>query len=302
MRDYSLTCSSREFLTTRSSNLFHVFMLNMKDKVVLVTGANRGIGKAFVDAFLAHGASKVYAAVRDIDSIHSTFDASLITSNRVVPIYMDLSRPETIHEAATTTATDVDIVVNNAGIISRRTPLDEDAIEQLQAEMTVNVYGLMHVAQAFAPVLESRPLHQQLDDDGRKGSSTRKKGGGILIQINSVASMRCGLANVATYSASKAAAFSMTQALRQQLAPRNVTVISVHPGPIATDMLADIPELAHVAEPPCNVAEAVIKAIEEADNDQSIPFMIFPDEKARQLGTIFHDYGKRVIEDGNMYG
>lgn len=264
----------------------------MKDKVVLVTGANRGIGKAFVDAFLGHGASKVYAAVRNIDSVHSAFDASLIASNRVVPIYMDLSRPETIHAAAATAATDVDIVVNNAGIISRRTALDGDAVEQLQTEMTVNVYGLMHVAQAFAPILESRP-HQQDDDGG--GSTT----GGILIQINSVASMRCGLANVATYSASKAASFSVTQALRQQLAPRKVTVVSVHPGPIATDMLSDIPELAQVAEPPRNVAETVITALE---GDTPIPFLIFPDEMARKLGDAFHDYGKRVIEDGHMYG
>lgn len=261
-------------------------MVDMKDKIVLVTGANRGIGKAFVDSFLSHGAAKVYAAVRDVESVHSAFDASLIATNRVVPIWMDLSRPETIRDAAAI-ATDVDIVVNNAGIISRRTPLDGDAVEQLQTEMTVNVYGLMHVARAFAPILEARTQQQGGD------------GGCILVQINSVASIRCGLSNVSTYSASKAAAFSMTQALRQELAPKGITVVSVHPGPVATDMLADIPELANVAEPPSNVAEIVVQTLEEAT---PIPFMIFPDAKARQLGIVFQDYAKRVIEDGHMYG
>jgi NAD(P)-dependent dehydrogenase (short-subunit alcohol dehydrogenase family) len=256
-------------------------MVDLKDKVVLVTGANRGIGKAFVEAFLAHGASKVYAAVRDVDSVGPAFDADLLSSGRVVPILMDLGRPETVFEAAASLATDVDVVVNNAGILSRTSPLDVDAVDRLMEEMTVNVYGLMHVARAFAPILEGR------------------QGGGVLVQVNSVASLRCGVADVSTYSASKAAAFSLTQALRQQLASRKVTVVSVHPGPIATDMLSDLPELARVAEPPRNVAEAVIQALE---GEGPVPFLVFPDEKARQLGLAYQDYAKRVIEDGHMYG
>ncbi|MCU0229227.1 MAG: SDR family NAD(P)-dependent oxidoreductase, partial [Bryobacterales bacterium] len=110
------------------------------------------------------------------------------------------------------------------------------AYNELQEEMAVNVHGLVYMAQAFAPVLEQR------------------NGCGILVQINSVASLRCAVPSVATYSASKAASFSMTQAIREALHPQGVHVVSVHPGPIATDMLATaLQEFQNMAEPPKKV-------------------------------------------------
>ena len=99
----------------------------IEGKVCLVTGANRGIGKAFVDVFLKHGAAKVYAGVRYVEGYKNE-------SDKVVPLVMDLNQPSTILEAAGQSQ-DVDIVVNNAGILSRTKALDEAAIDHLKEEI-----------------------------------------------------------------------------------------------------------------------------------------------------------------------
>ena len=104
---------------------------DIKNKTVLVTGANRGIGKVIVKTFLEKGAKKVYAAVRNLDSA-----ASLVEQygERVEAIYIDLAKPETITAAAQQTK-DVEVVVNNAGVNERSTPLDKDALNSLNFEM-----------------------------------------------------------------------------------------------------------------------------------------------------------------------
>lgn len=252
----------------------------VKDKVVLVTGANRGIGKAMVDVFLQHGAAKVYAAVRNVQAAKEIFANN---DDRVVILCLDLAKPESIQQAAKQSQ-DVDIVINNGGRLSRTQPLDADAVTKLQEEMQVNCYGLMYMAQAYLPLLQAK-----------SNSPT------ALVQINSVASFRCGVLDVATYSASKAAAYSMTQALRQAVEGQNVRILSVHPGPIATDMIADASTaLAAVAEPPAQVAQHVIQALEEASSQPV--FHVFPDSKSQTLAKVLENYTKIVIEQGNMYG
>src|SRR5262245_50067347 len=122
---------------------------SIQDKVALVTGANRGIGKSIVETLLKNGARKVYAAVRNPDSAADLVRAS---GGKVVAIELDLAKPATI-AAAAKTAKDVQLVVNNAGVLKTASPLAADAIDALQFEIDVNVYGLIRMAQAFAPVL-----------------------------------------------------------------------------------------------------------------------------------------------------
>ncbi|MEM8669069.1 MAG: SDR family oxidoreductase [Planctomycetota bacterium] len=236
-----------------------------KNSVVLVTGANRGIGKQIVQEAIARGASKVYAAVRDVNSA-----APLVEEfgDKVVPVAVDLTDESSIRAAADT-ATDVTIVVNNAGVLKTASPLAEHAIDAMQYEMKVNVYGLIHMAQAFAPVLA-------------------RNGGGAFAQLNSVASLR-NFADFATYSASKAASYSITQGLREKLAEQQTQVISVHPGPIATDM-ADNAGLGEIAEPPSLVAEAIFDAVENGH------FHVWPDTMAKQFGEAYEGFATNVVE------
>ena len=151
---------------------------NLEEKIVLVTGANRGIGKAIVEEALHRGAAKVYAAVRNVDTA-----APLVAKHgaRVVPIRVDLNDPASIIAAAKA-ASDVDVVVNNAGVMKMRTALDADAIDTLQFEMESNVYGLIRVAQAFAP---GSTGHETGDIDelhGRRDDFCRLDDVGDLVQ------------------------------------------------------------------------------------------------------------------------
>ncbi len=126
----------------------------MEGRSALVAGANRGIGKAIVEEFLAAGAGKVYAAARRTDALQPLVDAY---GDRIVPLEIDLNRPQTI-TAAAAAAKDVEIVVNNAGMLNTEGPVSSNAVAALQAEMEVNVYGLIRVAQAFAPILARRTV------------------------------------------------------------------------------------------------------------------------------------------------
>ena len=244
---------------------------DIKNKTALVTGANRGIGKAILESFLEKGAKKVYACVRTLSTAQSLIEKY---GDRVEAIQIDLAKPETI-SAAAERATDVEVVVNNAGVLKNATPLDAGAIDALHFEMEMNVGGLIRMAQAFAPVLKNN-------------------GGGAFIQLNSVASMKNFLP-FTTYSASKAAAYSVTQGLKDLLSEQGTAVISVHPGPIATDMSANA-GLTEMAEPPSLVADEIVAALNNGN------FHVFPDTMAKQIEGAYHSYAENIVEANIMEG
>ena len=239
--------------------------MQMIGQSALVTGANRGIGRVLVEELVGHGAATVYAAVRDVSSaadLVSQFDG------KVIPVHLDLTDAESI-VAAAAKASDVDLVINNAGVLRTSTALSEDAIESLKFEMEGNVYGLLRMARVFAPVLKAN-------------------GGGAFVQLNSIVSVKC-FPEFSTYCASKAAAYSITQALRTLLQPQGTQVVSVHPGPILTDM-GEEAGLTSVAESPRLVANAILSAL--ATNQ----FHAFAGSMAEQLGDAYRDFATNVVE------
>ena len=237
---------------------------DIMNKTILVTGANRGIGKSIVEEFINQGAAKIYAAVRNIESVES-----LVTKygDKVVPIQVDLSNDETIIAAAKI-AQDVDVVINNGGVGSKTSVLDTNAMETLAFELDVNVYGLIRIARAFGPILKAN-------------------GGGAFVQLNTIGSLKT-VEGLDTYCASKAASYAITQGLRQSLAKQGTLVVSVHPGPIDTDILKGT-DLEGIAEPPSIVAKGIIETLKNGE------FHLFPDSVAKQVGSAYESFAKDVI-------
>ena len=196
--------------------------MELHGAVALVTGANRGLGKAYAEALVAAGA-KVYAGARDPQTV---------TSEGVIPVQLDVTDADQVAKAAAE-LTDVDLVVNNAGIGALGTPLTAD-LDDARRLMEVNYIGLLRVSQAFAPRLA----------------------GGALVNVLSVASFRPAL-TLSTYSATKAAAWSITTALREELT--DTLVVGVHAGFIDTDLAAAVP--AEDKIPPSQVVEATLEAL-----------------------------------------
>lgn len=236
--------------------------ISIANKVALVTGANRGIGKAIVESFIRNGAKKVYLAVRNPDS---TKDLEQKYGDKVVTVQADLADAGSIKRLAGQTQ-DVEILVNNAGVLTVTQALDDESEAMLAKELEVNVFGLMRVANAFADTLE--------------------KNKGALVQLNSVASIK-NFPALSTYSASKAAAYSITQGLRADFAERGVSVLSVHPGPIATDMGDQVGF--DDAAPVSAVSDGIVEALAAGD------FHLFPDEMAKQFGAAYQSYAEEIV-------
>src|SRR5438105_6314539 len=201
--------------------------MKIEGATALVTGANRGLGAAIAQALLDSGA-KVYGAARD---------STAITNPDVIPVLLDVNSLDDVASAARTCG-DVSIVVNNAGILRQSASLAAGGIEAARAEMETNYFGSMRVARAFAPVL-------------------RDNGGGALVNVLSVLSF-ISMPQGATYSASKAAAWSLTNALRIELRRQGTLVVAVHAGFIDTDMAAGV---SGEKVSPESVAKQIVTAI-----------------------------------------
>jgi NAD(P)-dependent dehydrogenase (short-subunit alcohol dehydrogenase family) len=222
------TVTIRDTAMTRRNHLMKV-----EGAAALVTGANRGLGAAIAQALLDAGA-KVYGAARDTTSI---------TNRDVIPVRLDVTSADDIADAVRTCG-DVSIVVNNAGILRRSASLAPGAVDAARAEMETNFFGSMRMARGFAPVL-------------------RDNGGGALVNVLSVLSF-ISMPQGATYSASKAAAWSLTNALRIELRRQGTVVLAVHAGFIDTDMAAGVSER---KISPRLVAKQIVAAI-EADAEE----------------------------------
>jgi len=183
-------------------------MQTLKDKVILITGANRGIGKSLVKASLEKGASKIYATSRDLSKMPNFGD------NRVIPLALDITNSSQISKVAEITK-DTQILINNAGVLSAGTILEGET-NVMENDMNVNYYGTVNMMRAFAPILE-------------KNSPAR------IVNIVSIAAYS-PLPFIAGYAASKTALLSATQSVRIELAKKGITVHSVNPGAIDTDM------------------------------------------------------------------
>lgn len=184
--------------------------MKLKDAIVLVTGANRGLGKAFAEYALTLGAKKVYGAARNPDGV---------AIPGVIPVQMDVTSPDEVKIAAKR-CNDVTLLINNAGIADSRPLLDAEAEIAMQAELAVNLFGPLRVTQAFAPVLKAN-------------------GGGGIINVLSVASW-INTPFLSTYGVSKAAAWSLTNGLRHALAEQQTQVLALHVGFIDTDLTRDL--------------------------------------------------------------
>lgn len=235
--------------------------MKVENSVVLITGANRGIGKSYAEEFLKSGAAKIYLAVRDTDSV-SDFIAQ--APEKLIPLQLDVTNAEHIKNAAQT-AKDVTILINNAGILHWNNTHSDDVTEQARQEMEVNYIGPLAMIKAFAPVLKAN-------------------GGGAIATVSSIAG-HLSFPNLPTYSASKAAAHSLIMATRLELAEQNTHVVGVYPGPIETDMTVG---MKMDMSSPNIVAQETIAALENGTQD------VFPDETAKEFHKSVRDDPKAV--------
>jgi NAD(P)-dependent dehydrogenase (short-subunit alcohol dehydrogenase family) len=231
----------------------------------LVTGANRGIGRAVARGLLERGAARVYLGARNPETLE---DLVATHGDRVRPLALDVTDQGAV-DAAARIAADVQLVVNNAGVASPAPLLEREAIDALDRELDVNLFAVLRVTQAFAPVLVREH--------------------GTLVNVASVVSL-VNFPMLPTYSISKAAMHSLTQALRAALLPQGVSVLGVYPGPVDTDMARDIP-MAKAA--PESVAAAILDGIEAGVEE------VFPDEMSRQFGSAFYANPRAVEREVN---
>jgi NAD(P)-dependent dehydrogenase (short-subunit alcohol dehydrogenase family) len=233
----------------------------IKNSVALVTGANRGIGQAFVVALLARGAKRVYAGARDLKSLDAVV---ALDPSRVTPIRVDILDAAQVRQLATTVR-DVNLLINNAGVAAFGSLLNGSP-ELVERDMKTNYFGTLEVVRTLAPVIE-------------------KTGGGAIVNILSIVAL-ANMPALGGYSASKAASLSMTQAARAELSKKGIRVHAVYPGPVDTDMAKgiDLPKTS-----PADVVRAVLDGVEAGQDD------IFPDPMSVNIGALWANDPKALI-------
>jgi NAD(P)-dependent dehydrogenase (short-subunit alcohol dehydrogenase family) len=234
--------------------------MNLSGATALVTGANRGLGRELVRTLLSAGAARVYAGARDPAKLA---DLVATSPDRIKALRVDVTDHATV-AALPAQAPDVKVLVNNAGVLHFGRMADV-ALEAIEQDMAVNFYGKLAMARTFAPVIESN-------------------GGGAIVNVLTLLSM-VSAPVFSAYNVSKAAAWSMTQSLRAELAGKGISVVSVFPGGIDTDMLAGVEA---PKTPPSEVATAIVEGIRSGLED------IYPDPMSTQVYAAWKQDHKAV--------
>jgi len=226
--------------------------MNLDGSVAMVTGANRGLGARLVRRLLEAGAGTVYATSRTPGSVA----ADVAADPRVRTLTLDITDQASV-DAAVTLAPDLTVLVNNAGVLAFGSALDGD-IDSFERDLQTNYLGTLRVTRAFAPILKrNRPA--------------------AVVNVLTLIALAPVLP-MAGYSASKAAAHSITQALRVEMGEQGVHVLGAYPGGIDTDMLAGVD--AQKAAPEL-VAERIVAALSAGET------MVFPDDASAGAGSVY---------------
>lgn len=226
--------------------------MQLEKVVALVTGANGGIGRYYVEALRKVGVSRIYAGARNLNSLS---DIVAIDSQQIIPISLDITDEQSVAIAAET-CPDVTLLINNAGIGLLKGFISATDLSSARAEMEVNYFGTLAMCRAFAPVL-------------------KRNGGGAIVNMLSILG-KVNFPMNASYSASKAAAILMTQGIRAELAAQGTLVIGVMPGTVDTDSSKHFPP---PKVSPEVVAQEALQAVTHGLED------VYPGEQAKEIAA-----------------
>lgn len=226
--------------------------MQLEGAIALVTGANGGIGKQFVDGLRAANAAKIYVCARSLAKLDPLV---ALDPDRIVPVELEVTNPESV-KAAAANCSDVTLLINNAGTSLNQGIISADNLDAARAELEVNYFGLISMCRSFAPVLKSN-------------------GGGTIVNVLSLLA-KATLPFSGSYSASKAAALSATHCIRAELAAQKTLVVAVMPGTVDTSLAKDWPD---PKVSPTEVAQTALRAVAEQIED------VYPGEQATQVSA-----------------